>query len=446
MLPQTNTLNQTINFNGWASLQHAVDMAPYSRFYQRHIRRVAEEAKGEPVLIVEAGVRNGCSARIIAEELDRLGGKWRLHLIDPFPKPEAVALNRDSRITFHPTFAEKAVDQFDDHSIDLLHIDADCDGNHPYALSYGILLAYWNKLKPNGKVIFHDCTVHFPGIYQLVTELKQSGWVVEYCPPEPRCPIASPAIASRKTKAECMDITVVIPVIKDKWLVPILQNIQGNTVQPTEIIIIDNGAKLAKEVCERFTSLPIRYIRQDKNIGVNASWNLGLRLANTELVSILNDDLVLPDGFFEAIQNTFRSYPRAGFVVPTTIGPPLRMSPDKKPPWTQGNPEDVSVSDGPHECIPISFRDGGWCMTVRKSITPQIPSTMFTFCGDDFIFRAIGESGYWTLKSTTIRIYHYVGISQDTKQREELRLPPLAADQQGWFRILREKPNHGGTT
>lgn len=430
-----------MNFSGWANLQHAIDMAPYCRFYQRHVNRVVKEARGGHITVVEAGVRNGCSARIMAEELDRLGANFHLHLIDPFPKPDAVVLNRDERITFHGAFAEKVADVFENHSIDLLHIDADIDGNHPYHLSYVILLAFWNKLKPNGRVIFHDCTVHFPGIYQLVTELRESGWSVEYCVPEPRCPIAAPAIATRMPLDENLDITVVIPIIKDKWLPGILNNMRANTVKPIDIIIIDNGAREAKETCESFPDLPIRYLKQDKNLGVNASWNLGLREAKTELVSILNDDLVLPDRFFEAIQGAFRSYARAGFVIPSTVGPPLRLSPHKTPPWIVGKPGDVLVDGNVREAVPLGFRDGGWCMTVRKSIVPEIPNCMHTFCGDDFIFRAVQDAGYWPLKLTKCRVFHYVGISQDLKEREQLKLPPLSADQQGWFRIQRERAN-----
>ena len=64
---------------------------------------------------------------------------------------------------------------------------------------------------------------------------------------------------------------------------------------------------------------------------------------------------------------------------------------------------------------------------------------MFTFCGDDFIFRAVQDAGYWALKMQKCSVYHYVGISQDMKQRADLRLPPLQADQQGWFKLQRER-------
>lgn len=233
------------------------------------------------------------------------------------------------------------------------------------------------------------------------------------------------------------DITAVIPVIGDKWLRSILSNMASDDNKPAEIIVIDNsGGRSVMEICSSFVdSLPIRYLPQQVNLGVNASWNLSLAESKTVLVSILNDDLVLPLGFFAMIQRTFEAYPQVGFVIPSTIGPNVPGA-GANLPWLGGVPTDIMCSDGRPEVIPLVEREGGWAMTVAKYLMKPIPDSLFTFYGDDFLFKCVIEQGFLALKILNCRIYHHVGISLDLNERERLNLPKIETEQRAWRRIL----------
>jgi GT2 family glycosyltransferase len=423
----------------YSQVPGATDMAGYAPFYENITKAAMQRrASSAPLMVVEAGVRHGCSARIFLEALQDCDD-WQLHLIDPVPRAEALALKCNTHVTFHQQEAHRVAPTFADASVDVLHLDVDYDDTHPYELTFQILLAFWHKLKPDADLIFHDCTDRFPGIKRLVSELEQSGWTMTYCDPARQCPIAAPAHARRDPNYSpaALDMTVVVPVVQDKFLDSLLSDISQNDIKPSEIIVIDNSGGQAKAVCDRFSNLPIRYLPQRSNIGVNAAWNLGVAEAKTELVSILNDDLVLPWDFFRSIQQTFAVFPRAGFIIPATIGPTL---PGGRAPWIIGKPEDVNRTraDAPlpmPSVVSLEVRTGGWAMTVRKSLWTPIPESMFTFCGDDFIFRRIKDQGFWTLMARNNKLFHYVGISLDLKQRVKLNLPELARDQRAWRRI-----------
>jgi hypothetical protein len=408
-------------------------MACYAPFYQDITGRIASEnaSTGKPTVIVEAGVRHGCSARIFLEALKDCD-TWDLFLIDPEPKEEALVLTANPHVKLMAAKAESVASGFADGSVDLLHIDADINGDHDYHLALLILTAFWRKLKPRGEVIFHDCTPRFPGIVRLVKELEDSGqWDVSYGKPDPASPISAPAHTKRRFLTKGVsDITVVIPVIQDKFLGSLLKDIHLNTVKPSEIIVIDNGNGVCEKTCLGFSqALPIRYLKRETNIGVNASWNLGIEESRTELVSVLNDDLVLPGNFFSLVQETFDTVSNAGMVIPSTIGPPVKGVGVLQ--WTVGTPHDLVNHDDAPEVSPYTVREG-WAFTVKKSFVEPIPSTMFTFCGDDWLFHQVRKKGYWTLKITNNHVFHYVGISLNHAQRQVLNLPTVDEDRKAW--------------
>lgn len=190
----------SINIAHWSTVPCAIDMAPYAKFYQEHVKRIAARNNGSPTRIVEAGVRFGCSARIIREALLESAKDWNLTLIDPVLTREASGVARDKRVKFLQRKAEDAASLFQNDSIDLLHVDVDYDGTHPYELSANVVAAFSDKLKPSGEIILHDCSDHFPGIVQLVNEMKEAGWQATYCKPAKECPIAAPVHLKRESK------------------------------------------------------------------------------------------------------------------------------------------------------------------------------------------------------------------------------------------------------
>jgi GT2 family glycosyltransferase len=232
-------------------------------------------------------------------------------------------------------------------------------------------------------------------------------------------------------------ISVVVPVISDNYLWSLLNDIHHNDVLPAEIIVIDNSeTNIAEITAHSFPSLPIRYIPQEHNLGVNASWNLGLRLAKRKLVSVLNDDLVLPRCFFRLVEMVFNRWQNVGIAVPFTVGPKLTNG--NPAPWKIGVPSEIR--DAPSPLSPtlahLANREG-WAFTIRKQLFDPVPKELFTFCGDDWFFRCSKKRGYRAVKIANCRIYHYVGVSLDLEIRKQLNLPTFQQDRAAWDRIRR---------
>ena len=95
----------------------------------------------------------------------------------------------------------------------------------------------------------------------------------------------------------------------ERFLDVTLQGIAWQTLSATEVIIVDDcSTDETSKVIEKWSDcLPIRYLRNERNLGVGASRNVGLRLVQSSLVAILDaDDLWLPE-HLQTLFNCFRS-------------------------------------------------------------------------------------------------------------------------------------------
>ena len=116
-------------------------------------------------------------------------------------------------------------------------------------------------------------------------------------------------------------ISVVIPVLNQLFLTnKLLDYISNNTVKPVEIFLIDNNStEDIQIVVSSHPDLNIIYMKQKRNIGVNAAWNIGIQLAKGNFLSILNNDIIIPKFFFEYIEELMTRRLEVGICVPNTI-------------------------------------------------------------------------------------------------------------------------------
>lgn len=194
-------------------------------------------------------------------------------------------------------------------------------------------------------------------------------------------------------------ITATIPVLNNiKITDDLFKSIYANTVQPTEIILIDNGStdryyKLVK----KYRRLNINYIRKETNEGVNSAWNDGIRLSSTPYVSVLNNDLILNKYFFQKIIEAMK-HPKVGIVVPALAKKKGGVDRSK---------------DVPLVLKALNKREG-WAFTIRKEVTDKlnpIPEKLKTYCGDDYLFYHTRLLGYKTVRMVNNFVYHYGGAT-----------------------------------
>jgi len=107
-----------------------------------------------------------------------------------------------------------------------------------------------------------------------------------------------------------MNFSVIIPTYdRENALTACIDSICHQTLCPKEVVIIDDGAlsqKFISDIKEKLASLDIElnYYRKDHSKhpkGSAESRNVGMDLANYEILFILDDDLILDPDFFEQI-------------------------------------------------------------------------------------------------------------------------------------------------
>lgn len=193
-------------------------------------------------------------------------------------------------------------------------------------------------------------------------------------------------------------ITVIIPFINLSNLTNgLLDCISNNEVKPDEIILIDNGSTedIDKLVVKTHSDLPIRHIRLEENIGVNPAWNLGVKESKGDIISILNNDILISKYFFRFITDAMND-DTIGMVVPVS------STKDKN-----------IINELTEYELPV-FEDmtsrQGWAMTLRKDIYDKIggiPETIRIYSGDNYLFDACIWLGYKCYYITNSKIYHH---------------------------------------
>jgi hypothetical protein len=78
----------------------------------------------------------------------------------------------------------------------------------------------------------------------------------------------------------------------------LIESISNNSIQPEKILIIDNGGKYSS------TRSSVEIIKPYHNLGVSASWNLLLKIADPLNIIICNDDITLSKDSLEKITKT----------------------------------------------------------------------------------------------------------------------------------------------
>lgn len=228
------------------------------------------------------------------------------------------------------------------------------------------------------------------------------------------------------------NITVIIPVCDQVvYTQAILNDIAENTEFPKKIIVIDNASTDATpQVCKQYAELlPLEYVRNETNIGVNASWNMGLEMSDTPLVSILNNDLILPKFFFRKLEEVFRKHENCGIAVPRT---------------TQNIAEPKTIVDNADNTVRELLHREGWAFTIWRDLAMKVgpvPSSLFTFYGDDWFFYGVKGFGFSWLRMMDNPVYHHLSRTLYSSGGAEY----LGDDQDNWSRLMargEKNPRH----
>lgn len=174
-------------------------------------------------------------------------------------------------------------------------------------------------------------------------------------------------------------IDIVIPTL---WVPKTLINaleIYVNNELIRKVIIIDND-KSKRPNSEILSNEKIEIISYGRNIFVNPAWNEGYHKTKSEIIAIINDDIVVDDSIFEMVTNF-------GLKNGDLIGVNLR--------GYQDNYKIDDYIDTKEEIIKLNYNDTnpigsqawafGICMFMLRESYKIIPSLYQIWYGDDYL-------------------------------------------------------------
>lgn len=104
------------------------------------------------------------------------------------------------------------------------------------------------------------------------------------------------------------NLSIVVPTFKRfDTLIELLESIKIQTTEICQIVIVDNSGiedvdrSSVEELVAIFSSLPIKYYVNEKNIGMIGNWNRCVKLADTEYVAMIHDDDILSRNYLDII-------------------------------------------------------------------------------------------------------------------------------------------------
>lgn len=206
-------------------------------------------------------------------------------------------------------------------------------------------------------------------------------------------------------------ITLGIPVFNQiKITDQFLSCVSKNIIIPSKIILIDdNSSENIFSLIKKYNNLNIEYIKHNKNVGVNFSWNEIIKLSETPYLCISNNDILLNKYFFKKIIETFELNDKFSIVCGQTIKriKNIKLTNDD-PPKTQ-----------------IMKKREGWCFSIKKELTdkiPPIPNKLKIYCGDDYLFFYCNLLGYVPIKILNNYLFHYGSLTLSPLRVNNLRI------------------------
>jgi GT2 family glycosyltransferase len=226
-------------------------------------------------------------------------------------------------------------------------------------------------------------------------------------------------------------ISLVIPVYNQLMhTMQCLESIQRLPDQAGDLIVIDNGS--SDGTAEYLQGRELRIITNSVNLGCAKAWNQGVRASRGEVIGILNNDIVVTQGWLSALL-TFMERTGCAIVSPAMREGPLDYELDRYA------AEFTSVCGA-------ATRKGllGPCMFVRRTVFDSIglfdEAFAYGGCEDiDFLWRA-EEAGFTSIVTGAAFIHHFGMVTQRAIKQREVKTYParnLEYFQSKWGRTVR---------
>ena len=120
-----------------------------------------------------------------------------------------------------------------------------------------------------------------------------------------------------------MKYSIIVPVFnRPDEVDELLESLSNQTLKDFEVIIVEDGSvKTCKDVCDKYADILVLYYYAKENSGPGQSRNYGAERANGDYLLILDSDVVLPEGYLQAVEDALRQNPVEAFGGPDAAHP-----------------------------------------------------------------------------------------------------------------------------
>ena len=120
-----------------------------------------------------------------------------------------------------------------------------------------------------------------------------------------------------------MKYSIIVPVFnRPDEVDELLESLTRQTLKNFEVVIVEDGSKIpCKDVCDKYANILDLHYYAKENSGPGQSRNYGAERANGEWLIILDSDVVLPDGYLQAVENELQDIPADAWGGPDAAHP-----------------------------------------------------------------------------------------------------------------------------
>mgnify|MGYP002620249491 FL=1 len=113
-----------------------------------------------------------------------------------------------------------------------------------------------------------------------------------------------------------MKYSIIVPVYnRPDEVDELLESLSNQTQKDFEVIIVEDGSvKTCKDVCDKYADILALYYYAKENSGPGQSRNYGAERAQGDYLIILDSDVVLPEGYLEAIDKSLQAHTGTGVL------------------------------------------------------------------------------------------------------------------------------------
>ena len=203
----------------------------------------------------------------------------------------------------------------------------------------------------------------------------------------------------------------------------------------TEIIVVDNGSTDGSQAIV-FAYPAVRLIEMRRNVGFSAGNNVGIRASATELVLLLNNDTIVPEGAIDRLVAALDADPQAAVAGPRLVdaqgaaelsfGPmisPLGELRQKVLGRLHGRgfgPVTSWVERSTRRAHYVDWVSGA-CLLVRRTVAERaglLVVRFFLYTEDVDFCASVRTQGWKVLFTPSAEIVHLRGRSRSTAPRE----------------------------